>query len=332
LQAKFASSFSRLTLKLSILPPLLNPDAIFPMPLNIVLMFVLALAWATAFPWIKIAVADLGPLTIVASRLTIGAVLLVIYRFAVLRQLGFSRAHLKPFLIMAVIGNVLPFSLITFGQQHVPSGATALIVGTVPLFTLMFTHLMLRQHEPVTLFKLSGALLAVAGVGLLMGPELDPSAVAGSLLPYLMVLGGPACYGFMNVYGRLNTVSMDSTTLATGMVVTSAAVALPLAAVFEHPWQTFGQTFGSQEAWLAVLGLGVVPTALATLLYFPTLRRGGALAGAVAGNLVPVFGVLLSALLVEEPLTRTLALGGTLILAGVVCTQAEMWQRAVRQR
>lgn len=300
------------------------------MPLNLLMILCLSFAWATAFPWIKIAVADLGPLTIVAGRLTIGAVVLVIYRYAVQRQIGFQRAHLKPFVIMAVIGNILPFSLITYGQESVPSSVTSLLVATVPLFTLAIGFVAFRAHEPVTPLKLLGALLAVAGVGVLMLPHLDPQALGDSLLPYLLILGGPACYGFMNVYGRMNSLSIDSTTLATGMVVVSAALAVPLAAVVEQPWAAFAPGAGTAAAWEAVLGLGLVPTALATILYFPTLRRGGALAGAIAGNLVPVFGILLSALLVHEPLTATLGLGALLILAGVMCTQPGVWRRPTR--
>lgn len=287
------------------------------MALNILMILSLSFAWATAFPWIKIAVGDLGPLTIVAGRLTVGALILMLYRYSVSRRIGFDRAHLRPFVIMAVIGNILPFSLITYGQQSVPSSVTSLLVATVPLFTLVMAHIALRKDEPMTPHKALGSLLAVAGVLVLMLPDVDPAALGSSVLPYLLVLGGTACYAFMNVYGRLNSVTIDPTTLATGMVVCSALLALPLAAVVEQPWQQPG----SRAAWEAVLGLGVIPTALATILYFPTLRRGGAMAGAIAGNLVPVFGILLSAALVGEALTPALGMGASLILVGMLFIQ-----------
>lgn len=293
------------------------------MALNIVMIVCLSFAWATAFPWIKIAVSDLGPLTIVAGRLTVGAVVLVAYRYALMRRIGFERAHFRPFVIMAILGNILPFSLITYGQKAVPSSITSLLVATVPLFTLAMTHVALRKDEPVTALKLLGGLLAVAGVIVLMLPHVDPAALGGSLLPYLLVLAGTACYGFMNVYGRLSTVTIDPTTLAAGMVVYSAVLAVPLAVVVEQPWQTPG----SAAAWQAVLGLGIIPTALATILYFPTLKRGGALAGAIAGNLVPVFGILLSAVLVGEALTQELALGAGLIFAGLLFIQPGLWKK-----
>ena len=298
------------------------------MALNIVMILCLSFAWATAFPWIKIAVADLGPLTIVAGRLAVGAVVLMLYRFAVTRQIGFTRAQTKPLLIMAVIGNIIPFSLITYGQKVVPSSIASLLVATVPLFTLMMAHIALRKEEPVTPIKVLGSLLAVSGVVVLTLPQIDPGAVGGSLLPYILVLAGTACYGFMNVYGRLSAVNIDPTTLAAGMVLYSAVLALPLAAIVEHPWQTPG----SAEAWQAVLGLGIVPTALATMLYFPTLRRGGALAGAIAGNLVPVFGILLSAVMIHEALTRSLASGAALILVGMLCVQPDVLKKVAALR
>jgi drug/metabolite transporter (DMT)-like permease len=295
------------------------------MALNLIMIVCLSFAWATAFPWIKIAVMDLGPLTIVAGRLAVGAVVLMSYRFVLLRRIGFERAHLKPFLIMAVLGNILPFSLIAYGQKAVPSSVTALLVATVPLFTLAMAHLALRKEEPVTPLKVLGGVLAVAGVIVLMLPHVDPGALGGSLLPYLLVLAGTACYGFMNVYGRLSAVTIDPTTLATGMVVWSAVLALPLALVVEQPWHTPG----TAAAWQAVLGLGLIPTALATILYFPTLKRGGALAGAIAGNLVPVFGVLLSAMLVGEVLTRELAFGAALILVGMLFIQPGLCRKVL---
>ena len=297
------------------------------MALNILLISCLSFAWATAFPWIKIAVADLGPLTIVAGRLTVGAVILMAYRFAMTRRIGFARAHVKPLLIMAVLGNIVPFSLITYGQKTVPSSVTALLVATVPLFTLAMSHLALRKDEPVTGVKVLGGLLAVAGVLVLMLPHVNPAALGDSLLPYIFVLGAAACYAFMNVYGRLSTVNIDPATLAAGMVLCSAVLAVPLAAVIEQPWQTPG----TPAAWQAILGLGIVPTALATMLYFPTLKRGGALAGAIAGNLVPVFGILLSALAVGEALTRELAVGAALILAGMLCIQPGIWRKIVER-
>lgn len=288
------------------------------MLLTALMSLALAFSWATAFPWIKIALEDgSGPLTIVAIRLSIGAAIVWLWRLVLTRKAGFSRAHLKPFLVMAVVGNILPFSLITFGQQDVPSNMTSLLVATVPLFTLLMAHFALKD-EQMTLLKAAGVVLAVAGVGVLVLPGFESAGgVAGNMLPVAMILGGTACYAFMNVYGRKNSLDIDPWTLAAGMLMVSALLAVPLAFVFERPLQMAVTPAG----WQALLGLGLIPTALATILYFPTLKRGGALAGAVAGNLIPVFAVLLSAWLVNEPVTRALALGAALILFGMVLIQ-----------
>lgn len=277
------------------------------------LLIALSLLWGGSFFFVGVAVGALPPLTIVALRVGIAAALL----WAALPLLGIARPRgaraWGALAAMGLLNNVLPFTLIVWAQQTLPSGLAAILNATTPLWTVLVAHA-LTQDEPATRAKLAGVVLGFAGVAAMMGAEAAGGATAAGPAT-LAMLGATLAYACAGVFGRrFRAMGIAPMQAAVGQLTAAAAAMLPIAALVDRPWAL---PMPPATAAASILGLAALSTALAYVLYFRILALAGAVNLLLVTFLIPVSALLLGTWLLQEVLAPRHLLGMALIGAGL---------------
>lgn len=280
-------------------------------------MLVLAFVWGSAFLLTKIAVTGLPPLVVVAGRLTIAATILVGVGLHLRVRLLPSARHGLFFLAMSTLGNSLPFSLISWGQQSIPSGLAGMLMACMPLFTIVLAHFLV-PGERLSGARIMGFLLGLAGVLLLLGPErlLEFRTSGPELMAELAVLAGAVCYSGAMILARLRP-PCESIVASAGTMTAASLVMVPVALFTSD----IGIIRLEPVPWLAVSVLGVVCTALATLAYFRLVTRAGPGFLSLINYLIPVWASLLGMWVLGERLALQAWAGLALILGGMLLSQ-----------
>jgi drug/metabolite transporter (DMT)-like permease len=218
------------------------------------LLMALVAMWGSAFLFIKLGVATVPPMTLVAARLVLGAAVLlpVLYlRGLRLPPLG---AAWFPFTLLALLGNAIPFYLITWGQQTVPSALAGILMAAMPLATMVLAHFAVAG-EHMTRSRVAGFVLGFLGIMSLMGPaalgRLGGSAL--DVLAQLAILAGALCYAANSVLTR-RIVKSGFLVAATAMLVVASVVVVPVALVVDRPWELAPST----PSIVSIVWLGVV--------------------------------------------------------------------------
>ncbi len=288
------------------------------------LLLALAAMWGSSFMFNRIAVADLPPLTVVAGRVGVAALVLTIIVYATGRRLPPPGRIWAPFVLIAVIGNALPFYLITWGQQVVESALAGILMAGMPLATLVLAHFLIAG-EHLTRQRAAGFATGFAGIVVLMGPA-ALAGVGGDVLrivSQLAVFGGALCYALQSVLTRL-IIKGDVMVAAAATLIVASIIVLPVALWMDRPWQ-LAPGAGSLAA---VAWLGVMPTALATILYFQLIRSAGPSFMSLVNYLSPSVAVFLGVALMAEHPHANAYLGLALILSGIALTQRRAAQRS----
>lgn len=272
----------------------------------------LALLWAGSFFFYKVLVLELRPFTIVFARVALAA--LVLHLVLLLRgaRLPAHRGSWASFAAMGLLNNVVPFSLIVFGETKVSSGVASILNATTPMFTVLVAQAFTRD-EKLDAGKSAGLLLGVAGVAALVGPSALGRLGRGDGPAQLAVLAAALSYGCAGVFGR-RFRGVPPLKVACGQLTASAAMTLPLVMLVDRPWT---QAAPGAGAWAALFGLALFSTALAYLLFFRLLARAGAIGVSLVTLLVPVGAVLLGWAALGERLTASAFAGLALIGAGL---------------
>ncbi|HUP93903.1 MAG TPA: DMT family transporter [Burkholderiales bacterium] len=281
------------------------------------LLFALVAMWGSSFMFNKLGVATVPPATLVASRLTLGALTML----ALLYARGLRLPPLGPIWVayaaLGVIGNAGPFFLITWGQQVVDSALAGILMGVMPLATLVLAHFLVRG-ERMTASRVVGFVLGFSGIVFLM----EPAAVAGlggatrQVLSQLAILGGALCYAANSVLARL-LIKTDFMLAAAGTLLVPAALMLGIALVCDRPW-TLEPSFASVAS---IVWLGVGPTAIATICYFRLISSAGPTFMSLVNYLSPMVAVFLGVTLLGEQPGVSAYAGLALILGGIALTQ-----------
>lgn len=283
------------------------------------LLALLSVLWGGSFVAAKIAVAEIPPVTLMALRVGLAALALL----AILAALGrtIPRALWPPLAAMGLGHNVIPFSLIFWGQQSIGVAPAAIINATTPLWTFVLAHF-LTADEKLTGTRLAGVLVGVAGVAVLMGPE----AMAGLTqvgLAQLAILVATFSYAVAGIWGR-RFKGLDPLVPAAGQLSASTAIAVPMAFALEAPLTIAAP---SAEAWLAVAVVALLGTAAAFVVYFALLARAGAGNALLVTMLIPPSAMLLGWLVLgETPGVPSLA-GFAIILAGLILVDGRLVHR-----
>ena len=281
------------------------------------LLATLVALWGSNFMFIKLGVESVPPATLVATRLVIGAVILV----AVVRAMGHTFPPLgrawAPYVVLAFVGNCLPFWFITSGQQSIDSALAGILMAIMPLATLLLAHFFVTG-EGMTRNRVAGFLLGFAGIVALMGP----AALAGlggsplQVLAQFSVLAGALCYAVNGIMIRV-MLKGDVMVASAAIIAAAAVVSVPVALVVDQPWRL---SPSADAVWL-LLWIGIGPTAIATLVHLKLISSAGPTFMSLINYCIPVvatfFGVTL---LGEEPGVNAYT-GLLLILSGIALSQ-----------
>ena len=197
---------------------------------------------------------------------------------------------------MGLLNNVLPLSLIVWGQTHVAWGLAAMLNATTPLATVVVAHF-LTADERMTPARVVGVLIGLAGVGVMVGPAML-AGLGSDVLAQLSILGAAMSYALAAVFGRrFQRMAVPPLATAAGQVSASTFLLLPVALMVDRPWTLAAPGL---QTWAAVLGIAALSTALAYVLYFRILATAGATNLLLVTFLIPISAVLLGSLVLEE--------------------------------
>ncbi len=281
-------------------------------PRELLMLLLLALIWGTSFLFIKLGVAEVPPILLAEIRVASATLLLL----AVLRWRGTQfpreRRFWRQIVVVAVLNNVLPWTLIPWGEQYVSSGLASILNATMPLFTVLFAHFW-SADERWTANRLTGVALGFAGVVVLIGPDLTDLA-RSSTQGALAIILAAICYALATIYARRNLAGRDPTVLATGQIGTATLILLPLVILGVRPLPPMP----SAVALGSILTLGFFGSGIAYLIYYWLLARLDATQVSLVTYLLPITAVFWGAALLAEPLSLQMFAGMALILFGVM--------------
>ena len=282
----------------------------------------LGLIWGSSYLFIKLAVDDFGTFTLVALRLLIGAALLwVVIRLAgqALPREPRLYGHL---VVMAVVNIVIPFVLITWAERSVHASIAAILTSAVPLFAIVIAPLFLHD-EPILLNGVIG--LAVGFVGVVVLTSHDLSVPDADLSGEIALLGAALSYAIGAVYARRNMRGVPPLIPAVFQVTFAMLIAGAIAIVLEHPWDARPDT----EAIFSILWLGILGSGVAYVLVFRLFASWGATRTTMVAYEIPVVGIVLGFLVLQEPIDGRLIVGTALVVGGVALVNSRLGRRRI---
>lgn len=286
-------------------------------------LLLLGVLWGGSFFFARIAVAEIEPLTLVFYRVVIAAVALHVWLVA--RGASFRPAlpRAGSFLLLALLNNVIPFSLLFSGQTAIGAGLAAVLNATTPFWTIVAANI-LTSDEKITPNRMAGILLGVLGTAIMVGPG-ALTGLGAPLWAQLCAIGASISYGLANIFAR-RFRDMPSDVVAAGQMTASAAimaVAIGLGAS--------GIAAASLGTWGSVAALGLLSTALAYILYFNLIASAGATNASLVTLVVPVSAVLLGVLFLGEGLNTYELAGMALIGLGLVTIDGRIFRSRTRR-
>lgn len=280
------------------------------------LLLLLSLIWGGSFFFNKILLGAFEPLTIVLGRTGIAALALLAVIHLAGGRLPRAWSAWKIFAGMSLLNNLLPFMLILWGQKHIASGLAAILNATTPLFAAVLASGL--AGERLGWHRFAGVLIGLAGVAVMMGPDLVAEGLGGDVLAQLAVLAAAFSYGLSSLYGRrLHALKIAPQTAAAGQLTITTIVVLPLVLLVDRPWSL---AMPGWEVWAALAGLSLLSTAFAYVIFFRLLSGAGGVNASLVTLLVPVTALVLGTLVLGEVFTARQAAGMAVILLGLVVT------------
>lgn len=280
---------------------------------NFLWLLFLALLWGPSFLFIKVAVREIPPLTLVTARVGLAALLL--YTILRIRRYTLPRAGAiwKHFVVVGLFAHALPFFLFSWGEKFIDSAIASILNGSTPLFTILIAHFSIHDDR-MTTNKVVGAMIGFAGLLLLVSPSLL-GGVQATTWGLIAVTVAACSYGVAIVYARLNLTGLPPLVAPTAQLLMATLLMLPTALLIEKP---FVVALPSGTALSALLALSVLGTAVAFVIYYRILENSSATYLSMVTYLVPVFGVILGVVVLDEKLQWQAYTGCALILLGVM--------------
>lgn len=277
---------------------------------GLVMLVILAIMWGSSFTFIKIALGAISPLSIAAGRIALAAVLLI--AIALIRGETWPRdkSTWGWLLALAILGNVAPFTLISWGESNLDVGMTVVLMSVIPLSVPIMAHF-ITDDEKLTPQMLIGILVGFSGLLVLVGPGVL-LGLGDDLFSQGVIVFAALCYGSAAFVAR-KLSSLARMVIAAGSMSIATIIIVPMALVFDQPW-TF--TADMSHIW-SVIYLGVFPTALANILLLQVIKTSGVSFLALNNYLVPVFGVGIGALALGEVVPPEMLTSLGIIFVGI---------------
>jgi len=289
---------------------------------DIALLVVLSIIWGGSFFFVEVLLNHLQPLTIVTCRVGFAALTLWGIILALKLPVPKTRQHWAALFIVGLLNNALPFTLIAWGQTQISSGLASIFNATTPFFTVIIAGAILAD-ERLTKPKLIGVLIGLFGTIILIGPE-ALQGLTGSTLGQIAVMGAAVSYALAGVYARrFKSWRISPLMIATGQVTMAAVMLLPLMLIIDKPWMNDALPM---DAILAIIGLVILSTVVAYILYFRLIESAGATNAALVTFLIPISAILLGVTFLDESFTGLQACGMGLIGLGLLVMDGRIFR------
>ena len=281
-----------------------------------IVFILLGAIWSSSFMWIKIAVQEVGPITLVAFRALFGLLFGIVVIFFQRVQWPRTFKAWIPLLIVGLTNVAIPFFLISWGEKSIDSAVASILDATVPLFTILLAHFLL-QDDKMTVPKVTGLVIGFVGIIILMSK--DVGASSSSLLGQLAVIVASMFYAGSAVYVRKTTEDVPGIIRSAGPLVSASATMWLATLIFESPVRIpqIGIT------WIALLFLGILGSGLAFVLAYYLIHEIGQTRTSMVTYLFPLGGVLLGVVILHEQLTWQIIAGAVLIIFSLAVTNWE---------
>ena len=290
------------------------------------LLVALAVLWAGSYLYIGVAVKALPPLSIVAFRVGLGAVLLYLCVRVSGARMPRDAAAWRVFIAMGIMNNVIPFSLIAWGQEEIPAGLASILNATTPLFTVLIAHVSTRD-EKLDPLRIAGVVIGFVGVTILIGA--DALADAGKYLAAeLAPLLASVFYAVSAIYGRrVAKLGVAPLAAATGQIASAAIIMIPLALIFERPWTL---PMPGWDVWASLIALAALSTTVAYIIFYRLLATAGSVNLMLVTFMVPAGAVILGAVVLGERLAVNHFIGMAGIAIGLAAIDGRVFRRFLR--
>ena len=273
------------------------------------ILVLLSLIWASAFFNIKIATYSYGPLTIAFLRIFFGMIPVLLLCFYKKIKIEVFSKDWKWFAAIGIINLVIPFFLIAYGVQKVQSNLAAILMSTTPISATILAHLFIDK-EKINLVKILGIILGFLGIVYLFSENLLINDE--NLFSALMILVGSTFY----VIGGILTLKIShkkNENVTASILIWGTIFVCPISLIIEQPWNLNP----SLESTLSLIYLGVFPTGIAWLLRFMILKRNGLVFQSQVAYLIPIFGVILGYLFLNELVTSKILISLFIVILGI---------------
>jgi drug/metabolite transporter (DMT)-like permease len=280
---------------------------------NWALLMCLVFLWGTSFMFISISVEVVDPLSIVFYRVLLGALVLTVIVYAMGLRLPFSATAWLVFLIFGIVGNVLPFFLISWGQQSVNSGIAGMIMAIMPLMTMLLAHYFV-EGEDLNRYKIIGFTLGITGITILLGPVFEGGGRAA--LSGFAIFIAATSYAVNSILVR-RLPQYNPIVAGAGMLIAATITLLPV-------WWLLAPKYGIEvgmKSIMAVLWLGIGPTGIASIILFTVIKRAGPTFLSTINYMIPVVAFLTGAIILSEPIEWHSILALITILSGIALTR-----------
>lgn len=275
------------------------------------LLILLSIIWGGSYFFVGVAVKELSPLVIVMARVILAAAALLPLHLVLVGPLPRDRASWTAIVGLSILNNIIPFTLIVTGQTMIASGLASVINATSPLFGVAF--LAAAGMEPLVRRKIGGIVIGIFGVAVLKGGTLlgDGSQSIG----ILCCLAAAASYGMGSLWAKLKLKGTAPLSMATGQLLCSSAIMIVLASSFDNPLQLIDTTW---KSWAALLGLSLVATSLAYIIFFRVVARSGPANVLLVTMMIPVSAIALGVAFLGETLEFREILGSLIIIVALL--------------
>ncbi|WP_419905278.1 DMT family transporter [Kiloniella sp.] len=283
----------------------------------------LALLWGSSYLFIKVAVTEIPPITLIAIRVSVAAVFLLVVMFFKKERFPRDGKTWRMLFVQSVFNSIAAWTILAWGQQYVDSGLASVLNSTSPIFVFFFT-LLITRHETVNGMKLFGACLGLLGVLFIVGTDVL-NGLGTQVVGQLCAIAGAILYACAAIYGK-NFPHLSATVISAGTMVWASLCLVPLSLIIDKPWTLEPST----QALTAALVLAIFCTGIALLIYFRLVKTLGSMGVASQAYLRAGIGVLLGVLFLGEEISLIVGIG---LLAAVVGVAAiNMPKRAARQK
>lgn len=285
------------------------------------MLVLLGAIWGGSFFFARVAVTEIPPLTLVLFRVGIAALALHLYLAVAGPSFRLAFPMAASFFLLAILNNIIPFTLMFAGQTELGAGAASILNATTPFWTMILANL-LTEDEKLSWNKIVGIGFGMAGTAVMIGPGVITDAGA-PVWAKLALVGMALSYALAVIYAR-RFRALPPQVVATGQLTASTIIMIPVVLLWHGPEGLFS---ASPPVWAAVLGLAVLATSFAYILYFSLIRSAGATNASLVTLLVPVSAILLGALFLGERL-EIFEMGGMgLIALGLLTIDGHVFGR-----